>query len=65
MNLYELRKLLALSLPIELTKEITSYIVQSDIIKKEKEHDEFYYVYYPRVRHRHLFDSFKLDDFDL
>ena len=60
MRKYDLHKLLAQSLPNELCSMITSYIVQSDI-RKEKEHDESYYVYYPRVRHRYLFDSFKLD----
>ena len=60
MRKYDLHKLLAQSLPSELAYEITGYLVQSDI-RKEKEHDEFFYVYYPRVRHRHLFDRFKLD----
>ena len=51
MNKYELRKLLSLSLPIELAKEITSYLSSSDI--KPKIIEEV--VFIPKFRNRHRY----------
>ena len=57
MKLRDLRRLLALTLPIELAYEITSYLVQSDIRRTR----DYEYEFIPRVRHRHLLDRFTLD----